>query len=197
MTSFHIVIGSFVGSPWLAECVASLPKDIPAIVVLEPNYECGKLRFVHQRTDLDEFLFLPDSTRVKRHGWIYEMREHTGHSVAVCPEPAPFGAFMGKYRRAVMDAVPPPETLNKRAAVDAEAQWTRAYFAKATELEGIAPHVMFPDFQHGPNPTRIEMKHFRANAVVENDHLVKWKGCWNGCLMSSAQQRDDVATGRK
>jgi len=165
MNPFHIVIGSYAGSPWLADAVAALPKDIPSIVVLEPNYECGKIGWVWRHTDIEEFLYLPDTAILKRHDWIYNMRDAEGQSMAVSPEPAPYGCFMGKYRRVVLDEIGVPTTPDKRSACDAEQWWCRTYYAKAGEMEGVLPPIIFPDFQHGPNPARIEMRHGRRNAV--------------------------------
>ena len=191
--SFAIVIGSYVGSPWLPECLASLPKDIPVIVVCEPNYECGKIGWAHRHTNLDEFLFLPDTVVVKRHEWIRGTREMRG-SVAVNREPAEMGSFMGKYRREVIDrAGGVPHTPDKRSAVEAEARWLRLYWASEDPEKRF---VLFPDFQHGPRPERIEVKHGRENAVVENDHLIKWKGTWNGGMIDRTETRDRELAGR-
>lgn len=191
--TFAIVIGSYVGSPWLPECLSSMPKDIPVIVVCEPNYECGKIGWAYRNTKLDEFLFLPDTVVVKRHDWIRQARDTAG-SVSINEEPAKMGSFMGKYRREILDKIGVPHTPNKRSAVDAEAQWTRLYCA--TETIQPVP-VMFPDFQHGPMPARVERRHGRENAVIENDHLIKYKGTWNGCMIQQAEERDRELSGRK
>jgi hypothetical protein len=186
-----IVIGSFVGSPWLKDCIDSMPRDIPVIVVCEPNYECGKIGWVHRHTNLDEFLFLPDTTVAKKHEWIREAFERQG-SVSVNNEPAPMGSFMGKYRRQILDITGVPHTPDKSSAVDAEAMWTRKYCASET----TPVHVLFPDFQHGPTPAKLEHKHGRMNAVMENDHLIKWKGTWHGGLIGEAEARDRQLAGR-
>lgn len=187
-----ILIGSYAGSPWLQECVSSLPKDILTIVVCEPGYECGKIGWLYSHTDIQEFLFLPDTVVVKTHEWIRRMFETRG-SVSVGIEPGRFGSFMGKYRRETLAKVGVPRTSDKRSAVAAEAVWCRQY-CEAESIPEIP--VLFPDFQHGPSPARIEMKHGRLNAVVENDHLIKWKGTWNVPMIAATEKRDRELAGR-
>lgn len=190
--SFAIVVGSYVGSPWLADCLASLPKDVPVIVVCEHGYECGKIGWAYRHMDLDEFLFLPDTVVVKKHDWIYEARDTIG-SVSVNQEPAIFGSFMGKYRRETLAKVDVPTTPDKRSAVNAEAEWTRKYAA----AEVFRPiKVLFPALAVGGTPARIEERHGRPNSVLENDSLIKWKGTWNGCMIDAAEARDAVLAGR-
>lgn len=189
---FAICIGTYIGSPWLPECLASLPKDVLALVVCEPNYECGKIGFVHRHTDIEEFLFLPDTVRAKTHHWIYAMREHVGSTVAINREPAEMGCFMGKYQRSVINAIGGvPHTPDKRSAVDAEATWLRKYWAAATNK-----HVLWPDLQHGAQPEKIVMMHGRENAVLENDDIQKFKGTWNGCRIDGTEARDKKLSGR-
>ncbi len=190
MTS-AIIIGSYIGSPWLSECLLSLPKNIPVIVVCEPLYECGKIGWVYRNTTLDEFLFLPDTTIVRRHEWIYDVLRSEGESVSVNAEPGAFGSFMGKYRRTILDAIGGvPNTPDKMSAVLAEMDFTKRYCTAETNLR-----ILFPELAVGIN-SRFEARHGRLNVVLENEHLVKYKGAWNGDMIEPCEARDRILSGR-
>lgn len=188
--STAVVIGSYVGSAWLAECVASLPSNIPTIVVCEPHYECGTIGWVHRNTTLDEFLFLPDTVVVKRHEWIYETIQAFGVSIAVNADPCVYGSFMGKYRRTILDKIGGvPITRDKFDAVQAETAFTKRYCAAETN----PVRVLFPDLRDGAH---FEVKNGRENMVLGNEHLTKWKGAWSVNTVESCEVRDKLLSGR-
>lgn len=177
-----IVIGSYAGSPWIQDCLNSLPRDIPAIVVCELGYECGKLRWVVQNTTLDEFLFLPDTVIVKQDGWIRELFSTEGPA-SVNAEPGIFGSFMGKYRTCVLRDIGIPVTPDKFEAVNAESIFGVRYAAS----ESMPVPVLFPELKASD---KFEIRHGRNNAVLENDHLIKFKGAFCAGSMWDCEQRD-------
>lgn len=179
-----IVIGSYHGSPWLVDCLASLPKNIPALVVCEYGYECGKLSWIMRNTILDEFLFLPDTTIVKTHEWIYQALSATNQSFSVNAEPGVFGSFMGKYTRAILGVMQIPVTIDKWSAVLAEAKFGEDYVKLAGRVD-----ILFPELRTGD---KFEERHGRMNAVLENEHIVKYKGAFDADSLSQCEEHDKL-----
>lgn len=183
-----IVIGSYVGSKWLAECVDSLPQDIDVIVVCEPFYEAGTIGWIHRHTNLDEFLFLHDSTVVHRHEWIYEVMDAEGQSFALCTEGGPIGSYMGKYRRSVLDAIGGvPQVRNKYECIQQEHDFTLKY------CQADKVHVLWPDLRS----THAIEKNGRVNAVMSNEHFTKYKATYGPQFAAHYEEIDRVASGRE
>lgn len=183
-----IVVGSYVGSPWLQECVSALPKDIPVIAVCEPYYECGKIGWIHRNTNIDEFLFLTDTTIVKQHGWIYDVMNAENQSFSFWKEGGIMGSFLGKYRRVILDKLGGvPITRNKMEAVFQEHSFGHRY----SLLDDI--HVLWPEQLSGQ---RYEEKHGRMNAIIQNEHVIKYKGAWDSASAIACEQRDAKLSGR-
>lgn len=174
MTS-AIVIGTHPGSPWLAGCLASFPQDVldrwPLLVVRNEGFELGKIRWVYDRTDIEEFLFLPDSTEIVGDGWwISEILNDRGMSYACNSDPLPGGSYMMKYRRDVLDRVSIRDTPTKRDAVREEIDFHRDYCAR------VDPCILWPEMRDGG---AIIERHGQRRMVLEAPGLRKFKGCWS------------------
>lgn len=171
-----IVIGSYRGSPWLGQCLASIPLGHELIVVANGGFECAAIKWAWQHTDLDEFLYLQDSVEVMNREWVDRLfTEQSGSSVSCLSTPGIFGSFLGKYRREVLDLVGVPETHTKMDAIKAEREWTSKYAAADETTVVLWPELTDND--------RREERFGRENMVLENAHIRKMKGSWSGHII--------------
>jgi hypothetical protein len=167
-----IVIGTSQGrEAWATQALASLPTDMPRMVLSCAGFEIGKLRWVMHHTELRRFWFLQDSVVVKDSWWLRDGLQRSG-PVSLCMDPCVFGMFMGVYERKVLKHVELPHVTDKEHAIRLETEWTRDYL-----MHSGPAHVMFPEFADR-NAHRIEHLHGRDNLVLENEFLVKYKGTW-------------------
>lgn len=142
----------------------------PIVVLTEGNYELGKIKWVYEHTDIDEFLLLQDTCVVKDISFIdrvFSMPE----SVCLTDVPDLYGCYLGKYRREVLEKLQIPVPKDKYEAVKHETEWTRKYAALDP------PVVLFDDLDKPPY-TFVE-HHGRLNIRLENDYLIKYKGSWS------------------
>lgn len=179
-----IVIGSYRGSPWLQQCIDSIPSKWETLVVRAASYECGALRFVMDRTTINHFLFLQDSTMVKDPSWL-ETCAGYGGSVSLNADPRFHGSFMGTYTRHILSKCTIPETPDKMSAVLAE-------MSLGDEYASHEPNqlILWPELNLAS--ARYEEKNGRTCAVYENEFFVKWKSCYGGSHITPAQERDDA-----
>lgn len=166
-----IVIATTSGrEEWLRDCLESLKgyTKYPILVVNQYEWELGKIKWVFDHTDIDEFLFLQDSVIIKEYSWIDEVMEKEG-SVSLTERP--YEMYMGKYLRSQLKLLEMPYIASKRESVYAEAKWCGDYAA-------LAPfHVMWGYFKD--DHTKREVKYGRENLVLENEHIKKYKGTWD------------------
>ena len=156
-----VVVGSHPGSPWLADCMKTIPKNRTVKVHAAGGYEIAALRTACQ--EYDRFLFLQDSTEVL-HSDFWKTIDST-------PTAWLFGGppmYLGIYNRKDLNQplAEAPQTLDKRAAI---------------EWEGLLPlrlnyPVLWPEVTDLTG--RYEERHDRMNLVLENRYLRKWKGNW-------------------
>jgi hypothetical protein len=166
-----IVIGSSPGrEQWLADCTASIGREHIALISF--GFELGKIRWVMANSNADRFLFLQDSWLVKDKGFWDLLDSHSG-SVAITADPYFYGCYAGVYERAVIEQIGTPMILDKRDAIAKEIDWHKKY----VEVAGN-PTVLFPELTDA-NATKQEQRHGRANLVLENKYLVKYKGTWS------------------
>ena len=157
---------------WLADCLASLEGCPYQILILtEGNYELGKIKWVYEHTDIDEFLFLHDTCVVKDLKLLDMVFDHVG-SVSITNVPAIFGCYLGKYRREILAKVRMPDIKDKHEAVLNEGHWTDTY----ARLDPLTINL-FDDFDQPPHTH--EFRHGRDNLRLENDYLIKFKGSWS------------------
>lgn len=184
--TFAIVVGSHRNSPWVEQCLNSIPAEFPVIVARTGGYECGAIAWTMNNTTLDRFLFLQDSTRVKDPAWL---RECMGSHESICcnAEPRVYGSYLGVWRRSVLQQCVIPVTTNKLQAVLAEMSLPEQYAAIDP------PRILWPEFtlQHATPELMFEgTPHERLTMRYENDHLIKWKSCYSGDHVDDAQERD-------
>ena len=153
---------------WVHDLMKSLDRD--ALILSMGGWETGKLQWIIDHTDLDEFFFLQDSCVVHDASFIDEMFSIPG-PVSLTECPVIMGMFLGKYTRETLGRIEIPKCVTKRDSIDAEVTWNPRY------AEGLDIPVMFPDL-HDKNATRQEFRHGRINLVLENEYITKYKGTW-------------------
>lgn len=156
-----LVIGSHPGSPWLADCLKSIPAHRTVKIHRTGGYEIAALRTACRY--YDRFLFLQDSTQVL-HPEFWDIIDTSSPTWLFGGPPM----YMGVYDRnqlepAIEDA---PPVMDKA--------WSIAW-------EGALPKrlnypVLWPDVTDATG--RREDRHGRTNLVLENKYLRKWKGTW-------------------
>lgn len=164
-----IVIGTSPGREhWLADCLKSLQK--PCLIIRDSNYELGKIKWCQENLN-NPFFFFQDSIIFKSTKWIEEALERN-QSISLNSDPDLYGTYMGVYDPKILSQIEIPIPKSKAEAVELELTWTKKYVMKAGEVS-----VLFPDFKDS-NAKRKEFRHGRENLVLENDHLIKYKGDW-------------------
>lgn len=168
-----IVIGTYHGrEDWLADCLQSLAgyETYPVISVAIP-WELNVIKWCYQWTNLDEFLFLQDTVVLKDLRWLdYVMGDSSG-DVSLCHKL--YFMYLGKYRRQTINAMYAPVwpvVNNKRDAVTYEGEWTNRYVEAGEVVTSLWD---LDDTEH-----YVE-RHGRLNKVIENDHIIKYKGTWS------------------
>lgn len=179
-----IVIGTYHGrEAWLKDCLESLNNYVRyPILSLNVPWELNAIRWIYDETFIDEFLFLQDTVIVKNHKWIDEVFDHKG-SVSLCHKP--FFMYLGKYERRLLThldrayATSWPLVTNKREAVTHEGEWTGWY----NEADPKTNKYLWD-----LDDTEVyEFRHGRNNKVIENDHIIKYKGTWSPEMIENAQ----------
>ena len=167
-----IVIATSVGRElWWRDCLASMPDDIPVLLVSQYDYELGKIEWVLKHTDIDRFWLLQDSVIVHNADFLHEGLQRED-AVSLCQHPDLFGMFMGVYDRDILNRVGIPRVRSKKHSIELERTWTQDYVRACQHV-----HVMFPDFKD-MNATGTVERYERTNLVLSNEHLTKFKGTW-------------------
>lgn len=184
MESKAIVIGTDYGrEKWIANVLRTL-ESVPyqVMALTQGRYELGKIRWVYEHTDLEEFLFVHDTMEFKRIDWLEEVFAYP-FSVALTNKPCMFGMYLGKYQRKVLKHVPIPEVKTKEESVYYESHWTNEYFKVDP-----AAKVLWPGLDDQPMSEHRFVEVFdRPNLVLENECIIKYKGTWN---LNQAQEID-------
>ena len=155
-------------SEWAKQCYDSLNgyTRYPVIILDHYEYELGKIRWVIENTNLDEFILLQDSVVLKSTEWLDEVFDHNG-SVSFAKRP--FFMYLGKYRRTALEQNGMPTVSSKQQSVDYEDTWTKAY----AENENFITLFDLSDTNH------FQEHLGRNNMIIENDKLVKYKHIWS------------------
>jgi hypothetical protein len=155
-----LVLGSYPGSPWLADWSPRKLGNRPVHVHRDGGFELTALR----AAPFDRFLFLQDSCQIL-HPAFWDIIDGLTESTWLFGWP---GMYLGVYDRTtlqpVLDAAP--------ALVDKET---------SIEWEHRIRHVLdypvlWPDVVDATG--RLEERHGRTNLVLDNRYLRKWKGTW-------------------
>lgn len=166
----HILVSTSPNrTAWLQDCLTSL-GDLPVTVRSDHAFELGKIRWAYEHTTWDRFWLLQDSVVIKDPQFLAEAWA-LNSSVALTDDPAPFGMYLGIYTRATLDKLQIPWALSKADAIHYEIAFHRDY------LEIEPSPVLFPGFNDASS-NRTEDRHGRLNKVLENQHLIKYKGNW-------------------
>jgi hypothetical protein len=115
-------------------------------------------------------MFLQDSVVIKDQN-IFNLLDDEG-SIALTDDPVPFGMYMGVYERSVLEKIHIPLPETKQDAIKYEIEWTKIYCSQAYKLKTAYPELS------DRNATKKEVVFGRENLVLENDHLIKYKGNW-------------------
>lgn len=160
-------------SDWATECFDSLKdyKRYPVIILDSYEYELGKLRFIRDYLDLDEFILLQDSVILKDTDWLDGVFDYDG-SVSFAKQS--FFMYLGKYQMETLKSIEIPHITTKKQAVEYETSWASIYAKEAKNLKSI--------FEL--EDTNVFAEHLgRNNMIIENDHLIKYKHIWNGQMI--------------
>lgn len=168
-----IVIATYNGrEDWLRDCLESLAgySVYPTLTINEP-YELGVIKWIYEHTDLEEFILLQDSVRVKQYGWLDEVFAHDG-SVSMSHQQ--YFMYLGKYTRKGLSKLEIPKVQTKRESIRHEDEWT-SHYARLNDTTTLWP-LQDTDI--------FEERHGRRNMVLENNHIVKYKGTWHPNMIS-------------
>jgi hypothetical protein len=169
-----IVIATTPSSVWLNLIRDSLKSysKYPLIILSDYTYELGKIKYIYDHTDIDEFVFLHDTCVIKDLS-LFDLcfETYQGISVAFSMCPVKFGMYLGKYRRDTLKRVEIPTPYSKIDSVKYEVSFNNAYCQAEPETV-----LLFNDFHDVP---RFEEKNGRNNMVLENQYLKKYKGTWS------------------
>ncbi len=165
------------GGDKLANFMRSLSGyDKYQIVILSDySFEVGKIKFVVQHTDIDEFLFLHDSCEIKDLS-LFDKVFYSKRSVALSMQPAPFGMYLGKYQRKVLEKMNIPEAKTKLDSVNFEETFNTDYAIKTGGFDVLSPPLA--------NQQVFVQMFGRTNMKLENDYLIKYKATWNRSQLS-------------
>jgi len=169
-----IVIGSTTTTKdWLQNCLNSFGKydKFPIIVVINDDFEMGKIKWVMDNTNLDEFFLLHDTVEIKDTS-IFDQAftECASKSFALSSHPDYMGMFLGKYRREILKQMVLPTTKTKEQAVIQEADFNRNYANLEPFKVVLNPPLLNTDI--------FEDKFGRKNMVLEDRYIKKYKGTW-------------------
>ena len=168
-----IVIGSTTQTKdWLQNCLNSFGcyDKYPIIVVVNDDFELGKLKWVYDNTDIDEFFLLHDTVEIKDTG-LFDLAFNYDGSFALSSQPVQMGMFLGKYRREILDKMSIPLTKTKMEAVLQECAFNEQYSKLETKMATIFNPLL--------NSDKFEEKFGRKNMILENDYIRKYKGTWS------------------
>lgn len=170
----NIIVVSYIGSPWLQDCLASLRDcKYPIYVAMNTrehnHYETAGMLLGNKLGD--SYFLLQDSLVVKDLSFLDIAAKHTGW--------VSFGKdylmYLGKYYG--MSHV--PVANNKQEAVDIELNELRGIVRRMEPLE------LCPNFT---DTNVFEEKHGKTRMVLENQYIKKWKNCWDTKMISTADR---------
>jgi hypothetical protein len=174
----NIIIVSYIGSPWLQECLESI-KDTKYPVFVAMN---TKENNCYETTGLllgkslgDPFVLMHDSMIIKDID-IFNIFYNSGHNVS-------FGKgylmYFGKYNPNHFGSDDPPIAHSKKDAVHIEMSWCKKFAHNVNAFE------LFPEFT---DIDIFEEKHNRKRMVLENKYVKKYKNCWDLELIEGADK---------
>jgi len=165
-----IVITTTPDSNCLSNLLGSLGKPkYPVVILSDYSYELGKIRFVFEHTDIDEFVLLHDSCEIKDET-LFDLAFTSSLSMSFSASPTDFGSYLGKYQREVLSKTIIPTPTSKLEAVEYEQLFNKQYCLKAGEIAKLEPQLVNSDV--------FIDKFGKKMMVLENKYLIKYKSCW-------------------
>lgn len=166
-------------SPWLNNLLESFDgySNYLRLIIQNYGWELGKIAFMRDHTDFDEFFLLHETTEIKdpkMFDIIFD--EHAGESVIFG---SPYNSYLMKYRREVLEGMEIPAVHNKKEAVYYEEWWNREYAKKEGSNNIWTFDHFFRDGGESGDDRRTINKFGRDNLIIENDFLIKYKGTWD------------------
>lgn len=160
---------------WLNQCLRPLKNlKYPLVILSDYGYELGKIKFIQEQTQIDEFVLLHDSCIVKDLT-LFDAVFNDPRSVCFSDDPVFYSMYLGKYKRSVLSAITIPTVSSKLQAVEQEILFNVAYVAA-----DMNTRLLFTDFH---NTNRFITKHKTKVMVLENKYLIKYKSCWNRSMI--------------
>lgn len=169
----NIIVVSYIGSPWLSDCLNSLkeckyPIHVAINTKAHNHYESAGLKLGRELGK--PFVLLQDSVVVKDLAFLDTMNTHNGPM-----------AFAEKYLMYLGKYIPgnwqEPDVNDKAEAVAGELTWCRDM------SHGVA--VLCPEFR---DTRDLEVKHGKQRMRIENQYLIKWKNCWDTNMIPTADK---------
>lgn len=168
---YAVVVGTNNGrDKWLNDFIRSVRSDIPLVVVNQPGYEVGHIKWVYENTDVDRFIYFQDSFVIKDNDLLMEiLTEKTGFICLMCGGFHP-QSYVGTYDRKYLGRIQIlPFATNKSEAMRYEDEFILMYREVCDEVS------CYPLTQ---NITMGVEKNGRENMVYENELYYKYKGNW-------------------
>lgn len=170
----NVIVVSYIGSPWLQDCLNSL-KDCKYPIYVAMNtkennhYETAGIQLGNKLGST--YFLLQDSIVVKDLSFLDKANEHVGW-VSFADN---FLMYLGKYH----GQSHPPLARTKQEAVNIELGEMREIFAL------VKPLVLCPEFK---DTRDFEEKHGKIRMRIENQYLIKWKNCWDINMIDQADK---------
>lgn len=157
----------------LKNCWESIKSPYLKIAVDCDGYEIGKIKWVLDHTDFEEFVFLQDSVEVKDNSVFDVCFSHNG-GVSLCNYPMLLGCYLGKYERKVLEQMNLPDIKTKNEAVDYESRIATDYLRHGSLLE-VGGSLN--------NVDNFVEKFGHKVMKIENEYLIKYKSYWNRSML--------------
>ena len=145
------------------------------LILSDYSYFEGKIKFIIDFTDIDEFIMIADSMEFKDTSFFELIFEkHKGKSVSIYKIPHSFYMVLGKFKSDVLRKIPMSFKSNTFKESDDFAQkFGDFYTAVDPDIAYLLPQSA--DYETG---TFID-KFDRKNMVVENQYFIKYKVHWS------------------
>lgn len=159
MIETPVVVGTYPGSPWLTDCLKSIPLGRPVKVHRTGGYELSALRTACRY--YDRFLYLQDSTQVQ-HPLFWDIIDATQPTWLFGWPPM----YLGVYSRTDLEPIlaKAPTIVDKATSIAWEVEL----------VNRLNYPYLWPDVRDAGG--HLEERHGRTNLRLSNRFLSKWKG---------------------
>lgn len=161
VTETPVVIGSHPGSPWLADCLKTIPATRKVRVHRAGGYEIAALRTATRWRA--RFVFLQDSTQVL-HPDFWDIIDNTEPTWLFGGPPMYMAVYQRRHLTTPLEQA--PEKMDKLSSIRWEGE-----LQERIHYPTLWPEVNDATGYH-------QERHGRMNLVLENTYLRKFKGNW-------------------